>query len=149
MKNIMLIVPWTSLLPFSALQWMQLQTWEKQKKRKKMITFPKFLVVTAISVVFVRRDNVWEQWRKNLGKIIRTETSPGWDGTYESRKSGKWRNKQWGERNMHVSVFIKWAAGLTVMTEFHDQGFCVKALTAGGLCIQMFEVKRPGQNQFS
>lgn len=50
---------------------------------------------------------------------------------------------------MHVPVCIKWAEGLTVMTEFHDQGFCVKALTAGGPHSQMFEVKRPGQNQFS
>lgn len=49
---------------------------------------------------------------------------------------------------MHVPVCIKWTAGLTVMTEFHDQGFCVKALTAGGMRIQMFEVKGPGQNQF-
>lgn len=50
---------------------------------------------------------------------------------------------------MHVPVCIKWAEGLTVMTEFHDQGLRVKALTAGGLHIQMFEVKRPGWNQFS
>lgn len=50
---------------------------------------------------------------------------------------------------MHVSVCIKWAEGLTVMTEFHDQGLRVKALTAGGLHIPMFEVKRPGRNQVS
>lgn len=48
---------------------------------------------------------------------------------------------------MHVPVCIKWAKGLTVMTEFHDQGLCVKALTAGGLHILMFEVKKPGRNQ--
>lgn len=48
---------------------------------------------------------------------------------------------------MHVPVCIKWAEGLTVMTEFHDQGLCVKALTAGGLHILMFEVKKPGRNQ--
>lgn len=50
---------------------------------------------------------------------------------------------------MHVPVCTKWAEGLTVMAEFHDQGLCVKAVTAGGLHIQRFEVKRPGRNQFS
>lgn len=44
---------------------------------------------------------------------------------------------------------IKWADRITVATEFHDQGFCVKALTAGGAWIQMFEVMRPGLPQFS
>lgn len=48
---------------------------------------------------------------------------------------------------MHLPVCIKWARGLTVTTEFHDQGLCVKARTAGGLHIQMVEVKRPGPLQ--
>lgn len=38
---------------------------------------------------------------------------------------------------------MKWAKGLKVVNEFHDQGLCVKAITAGGGWIQMFEVKRP------
>lgn len=44
---------------------------------------------------------------------------------------------------------VYWAECLRVVTEFHHQGFCGKALTAGGAWILMFEVKRPELAQFS
>lgn len=44
---------------------------------------------------------------------------------------------------------IQWANSLRVVTEFHDQGLCEKALTAGGSWTQMFEVMRPGYPPFS
>lgn len=51
---------------------------------------------------------------------------------------------EWG--GAHATVY--WAECLRVVTEFHHQDFCGKALTAGGTWIQMFQ-KKPELAQFS